>query len=118
MAIKGISPIEGVNVSTQAIALLVGNAAIECYGVVGLCASPSKNTSDAVLSHEQYSEGVICNKNKQGYEIDIYIYVASDVKITEVSREVQKKVAYVVKQTFDIVVNKVNVFVQGMKEIN
>lgn len=102
----------------QAIALLAGNAAVECYGVVGLSAISSNSQDRTILNPANYGDGVKCNMSKHGYEVDIFIYVANNVKITEVSREVQKKVAYVLNKTFGIIVKKVNVFVQGMKEIN
>jgi len=118
MAVDKISPLGGIDISIQAIASIAGSAAIECYGVVGLS---SKNTVrdqvDILLGKKNFQEGIVCEKEKNGYVINIYIVVASDTKITEIILEVQKKVKYVLEKTFGIKFNKVNVYVQGIKEI-
>ncbi len=120
MNINKVSPLGGIDISVQAIASVAGSAAIECYGVVGL---GSKNTIsfkvDELLGKKNFQEGINCEKNKKGeYIINLYIVVSADTKITEVVSEVQKKVKYVLEKTFSIVFNKVNIYVQGVKEIN
>jgi len=119
MKVNKVSPLGGIDISVQAIASVAGSAAIECYGVVGL---GSKNTLtdkvDELLGNKNFSEGIYCEKDKKdGYIINIYIVASSQTKLTEVITEVQKKVKYVLEQTFSIVFNKVNVYIQGVKEI-
>jgi len=119
MKVEKVSPLGGIDISAQAIASVAGSAAIECYGVVGL---GSKNTLtdkvDELLGNKNFSDGIYCEKNKKGeYLINIYIVASSSTKLTEVITEVQKKVKYVLEQTFSIVFNKVNVYIQGVKEI-
>lgn len=119
MAVDKISPLGGIDISINAIASIAGSAAIECYGVVGLSAKNSvKDQVDTLLGKKNFQQGILCEKEKDGYVINIYIVVASETKITEVILEVQKKVKYVLEQTFGIKFNKVNVYVQGIKVIN
>ena len=58
-----------------------------------------------------------CRKKNGGYSVDVYIVVAYGVKITEVLREVQKKVAYDLNKAFGNTFLEVNIFVQGVREI-
>ena len=120
MAVEKITPIGGIDISKSAIASIVGSAAIECYGVVGLSAKNSmKDEVDYLLGKKNFQEGIVIDKPKKGgYIISLFIVAASDTKITEVIAEVQKKVKYVLEKTFGIKFNKVNVYVQGIKEIN
>jgi len=119
MSVDKITPLGGIDISIEAIATIAGSAAIECYGVVGLSAKNSlKDNVDILLGKKNFQEGVNCDKDKKGnYIINIYIVVANDTKITEIIREVQKKVKYILEQTFSIKFEKVNVYVQGIKEI-
>lgn len=119
MTVEKISPTGGVDISINAIASVVGSAAIECYGVVGLSAKNSlKDNVDTLLGRENFQQGVVCEKDKKkGYIINVYIIVASDTKITEVVSELQKKIKYVLEKTFGVTFNKVNIYVQGVKEI-
>ena len=119
MAKKKNKQSEGIHISLQAIASAAGSAAIECYGVVGLSAKNSLSDQvNKLLGKKNFEQAIVCTKEKKGgYSIDLYLVVASETKITEVIREVQKKVSYVLTQTFGIEFRKVNVYVQGVLEI-
>ncbi len=108
-----------IDVSMNAIAAVAGNAAMECYGVLGMA---SKNVIiDGVaelLKDDSYSKGVFAVSTSKGVEIDMYIICAYGVKITEVVSEVQKKVRYVLQKTLDVDFSAVNVYVQGIRVID
>ncbi|MCH5171210.1 MAG: Asp23/Gls24 family envelope stress response protein [Erysipelotrichales bacterium] len=114
MSIDKQTPYGGINISIQAIGSVAGNAAIDCYGVLGL-AQRSSSVIDNLLIKKEYYKGVIPKKLKNGYAVDLYIVVAYGVKITEIVTEVQKKVKYVLEKTFDIKFKAINVYVQGIK---
>jgi uncharacterized alkaline shock family protein YloU len=118
MVIDKASPYGVINVSMEAIASVAGDAASECYGVVGLASKNSlRENINELLKKDDYIKGVYCRKKKDAYEVDVYIIVAYGVKITEVISEVQKKVTYVLQKTFQISFKQINVFVQDIKEI-
>lgn len=107
-----------VSVSPSAIAAIVGNAATECYGVLGLASrNPFRDGLNELLRSENYIKGVSVKKTKNGIEINIYIIVAYGLKITEIVSEVQKKVRYVLKKTLDLNFRSINIYVQSTKVI-
>ena len=121
MTIDKNTPLGDIDISLNAISLIAGNAAVECYGVVGLT-DRSVNTGligqlERILKSDSYSKGVRVRKTSKGYEVDLYIVVAFGVKITEVVNEVQKKVMYDLNKIFEIKFKAVNVFVHGLKEL-
>ena len=124
MKVDKNTPLGDIDISLNAISLIAGNAAAECYGVVGLTerAAPRSNglldSLSKILKSDSYSKGVRVRKSSKGYEVDLYIIVAFDVKITEVVSEVQKKVMYDLKKIFEIKFKAVNVFVHALKEID
>jgi len=101
-----------ITISDQAIATVVGNATLECYGVVGLS---TKSSLASLVKKDEFSRGVSVSAEKGKIEIDVYVVVAYGVKITEVLSEVQKKVQFVVQKTFDVLVSKVNVYARAMR---
>ncbi|MEG0328431.1 MAG: Asp23/Gls24 family envelope stress response protein, partial [Erysipelothrix sp.] len=54
---------------------------------------------------------------EEGFNLDLYIIVSYNVKISEVVLEVQKKAKYMLEKTLQIAVNSVNVYVQGIKVV-
>ena len=101
MAIDQKTPFGKINISTELVADVAGEAATTCYGVVGLADRSAiwENIAE-LLQRSDYDKGVYCRKKKDGYSVDVYIVVAYGVKITEVLREVQKKVAYDLNKSF------------------
>lgn len=111
-----------IQISEEVIAQVAGGAAISCYGVMGLTQAPSlggvlTEGVNKLLKNTDYVKGVYLRKAKKGYQVDVYLVVAYGVKITEVVGEVQKKIAYDLKNVFPIDYWKVNVFVQDIQEI-
>ena len=108
-----------INITNKAIAGVVADAAMECYGVVGLCRKDSVYEKISVLlKRNDFTSGVNVKIVKNKIEISLYIVVASGVKVTEVLRNVQDKVKYVVEKTLETKVSKVNVYVQDLKKVN
>lgn len=118
MVIDKQTPYGAINITSEAIAGVAGEAVSTCYGVVGLVSKNSlRENINELLKKDDYVKGVYCQKKKDAYEVDVYIIVAYGVKITEVITEVEKKVSYVLEKTFSIRFKKVNVYVQDIKEI-
>lgn len=119
MTIDKSTPYGDINISTEAIASIAGNAATECYGVVGLSSKSSIRENIAeLLKSDSYAKGIHVVKIKEVYEVNVYIVVAYGLKITEIVSEVQKKVKYVLEKTFDLNFKAINVYVQSLKSIN
>lgn len=95
-----------------------GGAAIECYGVVGMASQKKlKDGYYDLLRKENYSKGIVARDGETGLILDLYVLLGYGIKMTEVLREVQKKVKYVVESTLDVNVESVNVYVQGVRGI-
>lgn len=106
-----------INITNEAIAQVAADAALGCYGVLGLAAKNSLESSiQDILKRDDYIKGVYCRKKKDGYEVDLYLTVAYGMKITVILSEVQKTVAYILEKTFGLKFLKINVFVQNIKE--
>lgn len=108
-----------VNISLDVVSTVAGGAAIECYGVVGMASQKKlKDGFYELLKKENYSKGIIASDGETGLILDLYIILGYGIKINEILVEVQKKVKYVVESTLDVKVEAVNVYVQGLRNID
>ncbi|MFI3283828.1 MAG: Asp23/Gls24 family envelope stress response protein [Erysipelotrichaceae bacterium] len=118
MAVTKNTNFGSVNVSTEAVATLVGGVVSECYGVVGMATrNVFKDGIAELLKQENYSKGVFVKNDASGLAIDVYIIVGFGVKVSEVVTEVQKKIVYMTEKSLQVSVSACNVYVQGIRVI-
>ncbi|MBR2802083.1 MAG: Asp23/Gls24 family envelope stress response protein [Erysipelotrichaceae bacterium] len=118
MSIKKDTSYGAIKISDQAIAVLAGGAVNESYGVVGMTSQKVlKDGFYELLKKENYSKGVVVENTDDGLIIDLYVIVSYGVNISEVVKEIQKKVKYTLEKALNMKVLAVNVFVQGVKVI-
>lgn len=118
MAIDKTNEFGNISVSNEAIAMLAGGVVTECYGVVGMASQQVfKDGLAELLKGENFSKGVIVRSTDDGFELDLYIIVSYNVRISEVVLEVQKKAKYMLEKTLQQKFSAINVFVQGIKVI-
>ncbi len=104
-------------ISIKDIATLVGSTCNECYGVIGLTNIDSLMTRLIILKKENYVQGVNVFRERGKFSIDIHLICATGVKLTEVVNEVSKRVSYVLKDNYGELFNKINVYVEEIREI-
>ena len=116
---KSTNELGGINVSAEAVATLTGEIVAQCYGVVGMASKKLfKDAFAVLLKKENISKGVVVKDTRDGLILDIYVIVCYGVKIPQVVKEVQKKVKYELGNMLDIEFAAINVYVQGVKEID
>lgn len=118
MSIKKKNSYGQIQISNEAIASVVADATLECYGVVGIANRNSiRNKISNLLSKKDYTKGVFPSQEKNCIVVSLYIVVAYGCKVTEIMCEVQKKVKYVLEKTFETKVKRVDVYAQSLGKI-
>lgn len=121
MALNKNSDYGNIQITDNAVAVLVGTAVSECYGVVGVTSKRIrdyiKDYSFEILKKENYTKGVIVSNKKNQITIDLHLILAYDVKISQVVLEVQKRVKYTVEKALNMDVVAVNVHIEGIKAV-
>ena len=116
MSITKSTQYGNINISMDAVAALAGGVVTECYGVVGMASQKIlKDGIAALLKKENYTKGIVVRNTDEGLELDMYIIVSHGVKISEVVREVQQRVKYMLEKTLELDFRQVNVYVQDVK---
>lgn len=106
-----------IDISTEVIAKIVGGAALNCYGIVGMASKNQlKDGFAELLKKENFSRGVIVDlDDEDNLLIDMYIIVSYGTRISEVAYQVQNKVKDTLSQTLGIEAAAINIFVQGVR---
>jgi uncharacterized alkaline shock family protein YloU len=103
-----------VEVSPRVVASIVGHAANECYGVVGMAARGLRDGIAERLNRESAHRGVEVSLREGGLVIELYIIAQYGTRISEVAHNLMSAVKYEVERTLGVEVLAVNVNVQGI----
>ncbi|MGX5377414.1 Asp23/Gls24 family envelope stress response protein [Ligilactobacillus sp. LYQ135] len=118
MAVKIQNQLGKIDISNDVIATVVGGAATEIFGIVGMASKNQiRDNLNEILKRDNYSKGVVVRQTEEGIVIDVYIIVGYGTKISEVCRNVQEKVKYNLDSMLGVTAQAVNVIVQGVKVI-
>ena len=107
-----------IEISNDVIATVVGGAATEIPGVVGMASRQQvRDGLNEILNRENYARGIVVSQ-KDGIIVDVYIIVSYGTKISEVSKNVQERVSYQLEASLGVKADAVNIFVHGVRVQN
>lgn len=106
-----------IDISIDVIAKIVGGAAMDCYGIVGMASKNQlKDGFAELLKKDNFSRGVIVRfDDDQNLLIDMYIIVSYGTRISEVAGNVQTKVKETLNKMLGLNAASINIFVQGVR---
>lgn len=109
-----------IEVSTDVIATVVGGAATEIPGVVGMASRQQvRDGLNEILKKENYAKGIVVKQEEGvGVVVDVYIIVSYGTKISEVSKNVQERVSYQLEASLGVQADAINIFVHGVRVQN
>lgn len=104
-----------VKISNEVLARMVGFAAMECYGVVGM-ANPSPAAAVAqLLGRGKLAKGVIIDSSEGWVAVDLYVVIEYGTNLAEVSRNLQNKVRYELESRAQVEVRDIAIHVERVK---
>ena len=101
-----------VSVKDTAIKTIAGRVAVSCYGVTGLA---DRKTHRGPLKEDDNIERAIKVSYNDGLIIDIHICVMYGMNIQNISETILDTLSFILKDSFGLKVNKVNVNVEGFR---
>lgn len=108
-----------VDISKEVIASLAGIATTECFGIVGMVSS--RIFSDGIselLRKEALSKGVEVTVKDDKLNIKVNVVVGYGARVSLIGDNVITHVKYIVENHTGLTVDKVEVFVQGVRIID
>ena len=93
---------------------LIGQAASECFGVVGMAHRTPGQELRSVVMGPPPDQGVSVRYSNGALEIDLHICVTYGINIAAIIKSIMQKVAYTVETACGLRVARVNVYVADM----
>ena len=108
-----------IQINPEVIALYAGTIAVECFGIVGMAAVSMKDGLVKLLKKESLTHGIqvsISDENK--ITLNFHVIVVYGVSISAVSDNLISNVKYKVEEFSGMPVEKINIFVEGVRVID
>ncbi|HAB61268.1 MAG TPA: Asp23/Gls24 family envelope stress response protein [Lachnospiraceae bacterium] len=105
-------------IDNEVIAKYAGSAAVECFGIVGMASVNVKEGFVRLLKRDSLSHGVNVVVEDNNLTIDMHIIVAYGVSISAVTDNLISNVIYKVEEFTGMKVEKINVFVEGVRVLD
>ena len=115
MVLKTNSELGEVTISNNVIAEIAGAVATKCYGVVGMSSRNKKDGIVNLLKPDSMSRGISINVENDGVVVEIHLIVEYGVNINTVCKSIVNRVRYTIENSIGIMVNRVNVRVEGIR---
>ena len=108
-----------ITINPDVIAKYAGSVAVECFGIVGMAAVNMKDGLVRLLKKESLTHGIhmeISDDNK--ITLDFHVIVSYGVNILSVSDNLVNNVKYKVEEVTGMKVERINIFVEGVRVID
>ena len=108
-----------VQIDKEVIAKYAGSSAVECFGIVGMATVNVKDGFAKLLKRESLTHGVEVNVTEDNkITIDLHIIVSYGVSISAVTENLISNVKYKVEEFAGLPVERVCVYVEGVRVID
>ncbi len=106
-------------INPDVIATYAGSVAVECFGIVGMAAVNMKDGLVKLLKRDYLTHGinVVVNEDNK-ITIDFHVIIAYGVSISTVSDNLIETVKYKVEEFTGMELEKINIFVEGVRVID
>ena len=101
-----------ISIENQVIAKYAGICALGCFGMVNM-----KDGIAKLLTRDNIRKGVFVSVNNNKITIDFHIIVSYGVSISTVASNLMESVKYRVEEFTSLEVERINIYVEGVKDI-
>jgi len=107
-----------IKIDNEVIAQYAGSVAVECFGIVGMAGVSMKDGLVRLLKKDNLTRGINVTINNNKLTLDFHVIVAYGVSIIAVSDNLINSVKYKVADATGIQIEKINIFVEGVRVID
>ncbi len=105
---------EGIKISDDVVAVIAGVAVSEVSGVAGMAGGFAGGISEVLSGKKNLAKGIKVEISDNEAKIDVNIIVEYGSRIPDVAFEIQNRVKKAVENMTGLIVEEVNVHVQGV----
>lgn len=107
-----------IQINSEVIALYAGMTAVECFGIVGMATISVKDGLVRLLKKESLTQGINVSVEDNHIILDFHVIVAYGVSICAVADNLIANVKYKVEEFTGMEVDKINIYVEGVRVID
>ena len=97
------------HVANDVLADMVGNAALECYGVVGMAAPNAADGIAKILPASRLRRGVVVTTTEVGVHVELYVVIEYGTNINTVSQNLVPQVTFALSEYARLLLDGVQV---------
>ena len=103
------------HVANEVLSDLVGYAAMECYGVVGMTAPNAADGIAKILPASRLRRGVVVNPTDDGLQVELYVVIEYGTNISTVSQNLVDQVTFALEEYARVPIASIEVHVEDVK---
>ena len=107
-----------IQIDPEVIAMYAGTTAVECFGIVGMAAVSMPDGLVKPLIRESLTKGINVTNRDNAISIDFHVIVSYGVSILAVTDNLIESVKYKVEELTGMTVEKINIYVEGVRVID
>ena len=107
-----------VTINSEVIAAFAGSVAVECFGIVGMAAVNARDGLIKLLKRDSMTHGICVRIEDNKISLAFHIIIAYGVSISAVADNLMESVKYKVEEFTGMPVEKINIFVEGVRVID
>ncbi len=108
-----------ITIDSEVIAKYAGTVAVECFGIVGMAAVNMKDGLVHLLKKESLTRGIQVSISEENHiALDFHIIVSYGVSISAVTENLISNVQYRVEEFSGMPVDKINIYIEGVRVID
>lgn len=107
-----------ITIDKEVISQYAGSVAMECFGIVGMAGVNMKDGLVKLLKMDSMTRGIVVTMENNKLVLDFHVIVAYGVSILAVSENLISNVKYKVEEFTGIGIEKINIFVEGVRVID
>ncbi len=105
-------------IDKDVVAQYAGTVAMECFGIVGMAGVNIKDGLVKLLKKDNLKRGIVVNLKKDKLSLEFHVIIAYGVNIRTLSSNLIDSVKYKVEEFTGIEVEKIDIFVEGVRVID
>ena len=108
-----------ITVNPEVIAKYAGTVAVECFGIVGMAVVNVKDGLVRLLKKDSLTHGIqVTISEDNRITIDFHVIVSYGVSISAVTDNLISNVKYKVEEFSGMPVDKINIYIEGVRVID
>lgn len=107
-----------ITIDNEVIAQYAGSVAMECFGIVGMAGINVKDGLVKLLKMDSMTRGINVSIKNNKLTLNFHIIIAYGVSILAVTDNLVSNVKYKVEEFTGIEIEKINIFVEGVRVID